>query len=186
MKKEEIKEEKEKKQKKWYIVHTYSGMEEKTKKNLEQSIDANNMHDRIFRVEVPVDWKVKLKDGKRQIVPEKVYPGYVLVEMIMDDDTWFVVRNTPGVLGFVGGGGKPTPLADEEVRVIMNRIGIEEAKAQLTFSVGDTVRVMGGPFDQMIGKVEEIYEDKEKAKVRLSIFGRDIPVEIDFVHLEKI
>jgi len=96
------------------------------------------------------------------------------------------VRNTPGILGFVGGGGKPTPLTDEEVRVIMDRIGIEEAKAQLTFTIGDTVRVMGGPFDQMIGKVEEIYEDKEKAKVRLSIFGRDIPVEIDFVHLEKI
>jgi len=178
--------EKEKREKRWYIVHTYSGMEERVKKNLEQRIETYSMQNKIFRVEVPVDWKVKLKDGKRQIVPEKVYPGYILVEMIMDDESWYIVRNTPGVLGFVGGGGKPIPLTKEEVREVMDRIGIEEAKAQLTFSIGDTVKVIGGPFDQMIGKVEEIFEDKEKAIVRLSIFGRDIPVEIDFVHLEKI
>ncbi len=145
-----------------------------------------NMEDLIFRIEVPVDYQVKLKDGKRQVLPEKVYPGYVLVEMIMTDQSWYVVRNTPGVIGFVGSGGKPLPLEEEEVIQMLKRVGLEEAKAALNFSVGDTIRVVGGPFNEMIGVVEAINEEKEKAKVRLSMFGREMPVELDFVNIEVI
>ncbi len=145
-----------------------------------------NMEDLIFRIEVPVDYQVKLKDGKRQILPEKVYPGYVLVEMIMTDQSWYVVRNTPGVIGFVGSGGKPLPLVDLEVEQMLERVGLEEAKATLNFKVGDSIRVVGGPFNEMIGIVESINEEKEKAKVRLSMFGREMPVELDFVNIEVI
>lgn len=145
-----------------------------------------NMEDLIFRMEVPVDYQVKLKDGKRQVLPEKVYPGYVLVEMIMTDQSWYVVRNTPGVIGFVGSGGKPLPLEEDEVVQMLKRVGLEEAKAALNFNVGDTIRVVGGPFNEMIGVVEAINEEKEKAKVRLSMFGREMPVELDFVNIEVI
>lgn len=170
----------------WYILHTYSGYENKVKINLQQRVQSMNMEDLIFRIEVPVDYQVKLKDGKRQVLPEKVYPGYVLVEMIMTDQSWYVVRNTPGVIGFVGSGGKPLPLEEEEVIQMLKRVGLEEAKAALNFSVGDTIRVVGGPFNEMIGVVEAINEEKEKAKVRLSMFGREMPVELDFVNIEVI
>ncbi|HNW31464.1 MAG TPA: transcription termination/antitermination protein NusG [Caldisericia bacterium] len=170
----------------WYILHTYSGYENKVKINLIQRVQSMNMEDLIFRIEVPVDYQVKLKDGKRQVLPEKVYPGYVLVEMIMTDQSWYVVRNTPGVIGFVGSGGKPLPLEEEEVQQMLKRVGLEEAKAALNFSVGDTIRVVGGPFNEMIGIVEAINEEKEKAKVRLSMFGREMPVELDFVNIEVI
>ncbi|HOO96670.1 MAG TPA: transcription termination/antitermination protein NusG [Caldisericia bacterium] len=170
----------------WYILHTYSGYENKVKINLHQRVQSMNMEDLIFRIEVPVDYQVKLKDGKRQILPEKVYPGYVLVEMIMTDQSWYVVRNTPGVIGFVGSGGKPLPLVDLEVEQMLERVGLEEAKATLNFKVGDSIRVVGGPFNEMIGIVESINEEKEKAKVRLSMFGREMPVELDFVNIEVI
>jgi len=170
----------------WYILHTYSGYENKVKINLIQRVQSMNMEDLIFRIEVPVDYQVKLKDGKRQVLPEKVYPGYVLVEMIMTDQSWYVVRNTPGVIGFVGSGGKPLPLEEEEVQQMLKRVGLEEATAALNFSVGDTIRVVGGPFNEMIGIVEAINEEKEKAKVRLSMFGREMPVELDFVNIEVI
>jgi transcriptional antiterminator NusG len=170
----------------WYILHTYSGYEAKVKINLNQRVQSMNMEDLIFRIEVPVDYQVKLKDGKRQVLPEKVYPGYVLVEMIMTDQSWYVVRNTPGVIGFVGSGGKPLPLEEDEVLQMLKRVGLEEAKAALNFSVGDTIRVVGGPFNEMIGVVEAINEEKEKAKVRLSMFGREMPVELDFVNIEVI
>jgi transcription termination/antitermination protein NusG len=171
---------------KWYVLHTYSGYENKVKINLLQRIQSMNMEDLIFRVEVPVDYQVKLKDGKRQVLPEKVYPGYVLVEMIMTDQSWYVVRNTPGVIGFVGSGGKPLPLDEEEVKQMLKRVGLEEAKANLNFHVGDSIRVVGGPFNEMIGIVESINEEKEKTKVRLSMFGREMPVELDFVNIELI
>ena len=170
----------------WYILHTYSGYENKVKINLLQRVQSMNMEDLIFRVEVPVDYQVKLKDGKRQVLPEKVYPGYVLVEMIMTDQSWYVVRNTPGVIGFVGSGGKPLPLDEGEVKQMLKRVGLEEAKAALNFSVGDSIRVVGGPFNEMIGVVESINEEKEKTKVRLSMFGREMPVELDFINIEVI
>ena len=170
----------------WFLVSTYSGYEEKVKKSLLQRIRSLGKEEKILRVEVPVDYQVKLKSGKREVVPEKVYPGYILVEMILDDDSWLVVRQTPYVIGFVGSSGKPTPLTEEEVDIMLKRVGAEEAKAKLNFAVGDSVKIIGGPFDTMIGTVEEINEEVEKAKVRLMMFGRDMPVELDFINIDKI
>ncbi len=170
----------------WYLISVYSGYEDKVKKSLLQKVKSLGKEDKILRVEVPVDYQVRLKDGKREVVPERVYPGYVLVEMILDDDSWIVVRQTPYVVGFVGSEGKPAPLSNEEVKKMFSRVGAEEAKAKLNFNVGDSVKIIGGPFDGMIGIVEEINKETEKAKVRLMLFGRDMPVELDFVNVDKI
>lgn len=170
----------------WYLISVYSGYEDKVKKSLLQKVKSLGKEDKILRVEVPVDYQVRLKDGKREVVPERVYPGYVLVEMILDDDSWSVVRNTNYVVGFVGSEGKPAPLSNEEVKKMFSRVGAEEAKAKLNFDVGDSVKIVGGPFDGMIGIVEEINKETEKAKVRLMLFGRDMPVELDFVNVDKI
>ena len=170
----------------WYLVSTYSGYEEVVKESLFQRIKSFGVEARIIRVEVPVDFQVKLRNGKREVVPEKVYPGYVLVQMYLDDDTWLVVRKTPKVIGFVGAAGRPTPLSTDEVKTMLKRIGAEEAKAHLNFAVGDSVRIVGGPFGDMIGVVEEINENTEKGKVRLMMFGRDMPVELDFINIDKV
>jgi transcriptional antiterminator NusG len=170
----------------WYLINTYSGSEEDVKKHLLQRVKALGFEQRIFRVEIPKDHQVKLKNGKRDIVEEKVYPGYVLVQMLLDDETWLVVRKTPKVIGFVGPAGKPTPLSLDEVKVMLKRISKEEARAHLNFSVGDTVRIVSGPFTDMIGVVEEINENTEKAKVRLTMFGRDMPVDLDFINIDKV
>lgn len=184
--KEELKEEKVTSNFKWYLVSVYSGYEDKVKKTLLQKIKSLGKEDKILRVEVPIDFQVRLKNGKREVVPERVYPGYVLIEMILDDDTWLLVRNTPYVVGFVGSEGKPTPLSDEEVKKMLLRVGVDEAKAKLNFDINDSVKIVGGPFDGMIGVVEEINKETEKAKVRLMLFGRDMPVELDFVNIDKI
>lgn len=170
----------------WYLISTYSGYEEVVKSSLLQRIKSFGFEARIVRVEVPVDFQVKLRNGKREVVPEKVYPGYVLTEMYLDDDTWLMVRKTPKVIGFVGAAGKPTPLSSQEVVTMLKRIGSEEAKAHLNFAIGDSVRIVGGPFGDMIGVVEEINENSEKAKVRLMMFGRDMPVELDFINIDKV
>ena len=188
IKEEKIKEIQEEKVRKssWYLVSVYSGYEDKVKKSLLQKVKSLGKEDKILRVEVPVDYQVRLKNGKREVVPERVYPGYVLIEMILDDDSWLLVRHTPYVVGFVGSEGKPTPLNDEEVNKMLLRVGVEEAKAKLNFDVNDSVKIMGGPFDGMIGIVEEINKETEKAKVRLMLFGRDMPVELDFVNIDRI
>lgn len=173
-------------EKRWHVIHTYSGYENKVKANLEQRIRNLGMENKIFRVVVPVDHRLKLKDGKREVVTERVFPGYVLVEMILDDESWHVVRSTPGVIGFVGSGGKPVPLSEEEALQVLNRVGAEEAKIKIKLEVGQTVKVIEGPFEGFIGKVEQVNPDKEKVKVRLSMFGREIPVELDFLQVEKI
>ena len=184
--KEEIKTEKTKSSVNWYLLSVYSGYEDKVKKTLLQKVKSLGKEDKILKVEVPIDYQVRLKNGKREVVPERVYPGYVLIEMILDDDTWLLVRNTPYVVGFVGSEGKPTPLSDEEVNKMLLRVGADEAKAKLNFDINDPVKIVGGPFDGMIGVVEEIDKDTEKAKVRLMLFGRDMPVELDFVNIDKI
>ena len=184
--KEEIKTEKTKSSVNWYLLSVYSGYEDKVKKTLLQKVKSLGKEDKILKVEVPIDYQVRLKNGKREVVPERVYPGYVLIEMILDDDTWLLVRNTPYVVGFVGSEGKPTPLSDEEVNKMLLRVGADEAKAKLNFDINDSVKIVGGPFDGMIGVVEEIDKDTEKAKVRLMLFGRDMPVELDFVNIDKI
>lgn len=172
-------------EKKWYVIHTYSGYENKVKANLEKRIESMNMGDKIFRILVPMEEQMEIKDGKRKLTKRKVFPGYVLAEMIMTDDSWYVVRNTSGVTGFVGTGSKPVPLQDAEVKSLLKQMGIEEPKARIDLEVGENVRVSSGPFENFLGVVEEIYPDKGKVKVLLSMFGRETPVELEFSQVEK-
>lgn len=176
-------------EKNWYVVHTYSGYENKVKTNLEKRVHSMDMQDKIFRVLVPTEEEVEHKDGKKKTVQRKVFPGYVLVEMVMTDDSWYVVRNTPGVTGFVGspgGGAKPTPLMPEEVHAILNQMGMEEARQKVDFSVSESVKVMEGPFADFVGTIEEVDPSRRKLKVLVNMFGRETPVELDFNQVGKI
>ncbi len=173
----------------WFVIHTYSGYENKVKANLERRIHSMNMQDKIFRVLVPMEDEVEFKDGKRKITPKKVFPGYVLVEMDMDDQSWYVVRNTSGVTGFVGSPGageKPVPLQDKEVKTILKQMGIETPKLKIDFKKGDRVKVTSGPFFDFTGIVDEIAPEKEKVRALISIFGRETPVELEFYQIEKV
>jgi len=170
----------------WYVVHTYSGYENKVKANLEKRIESMNMEDKIFRILVPMEDEVEIKNGKKKVSKKKVFPGYVLVEMIMTDDSWYVVRNTPGVTGFVGSGSKPIPLSQEEARAIIKQMGLEEPKTRIDVNVGENVKVTDGPFENFVGVIEEIYPEKGKVKVMVSMFGRETPIELDFSQIEKM
>lgn len=170
----------------WYVVHTYSGYENKVKANLERRVASMGMEGKIFRVFVPTEEEIEFKDGKKKINKKKVFPGYVLVEMVMSDDSWYVVRNTPGVTGFVGSGSKPIPLAPEEVKAILKQLGFDEAKPKVAFNVGDVVRVISGPFENFNGEIEEVNVERGKLRVSISMFGRETPVELDFEQVEKI
>ncbi len=172
--------------KEWYVVHTYSGYENKVKANLEKRVESMNMEDKIFRVLVPVEEEIQIKDGKRKIVSKKIYPGYLLVEMVITEGSWYVVRNTPGVTGFVGSGSKPIPLHDHEIKTIFRHMGVEEAKPKVDFNLGENVRVTSGPFENFIGSIDEIYPQKGKLRVKVSMFGRETPVELDFSQVVKI
>ena len=170
-------------------MHTYSGYENKVKANLEKRVESMGMADKIFRVVVPEEEETEIKNGKKKVVKRKVFPGYVLVEIVMTDDSWYVVRNTPGVTGFVGSAGsgsKPTPLLPEEVVVLLKRMGVEERRVDVNFEIGETVRVKEGPFANFTGSVEEMDKDKAKLKVLVNMFGRDTPVELDFTQIEKL
>jgi transcription termination/antitermination protein NusG len=176
-------------EKQWYVVHTYSGYENKVKTNLEKRVESMDMQDKIFRVMIPTEEEVELKDGKKKTVTKKVFPGYVLVEMIMTDDSWYVVRNTPGVTGFVGSAGsgsKPTPLKSTEVDTILKQMGVEDPKPKIDFVLKETVKVKEGPFAEFVGVIEEILPDKRKVKVHVNMFGRETPVELDYTQVEKI
>jgi len=176
-------------EKRWYVVHTYSGYENKVKANLEKRVESMDMTDKIFRVLVPMEEEVVNKDGKKKSVMRKVYPGYVLVEMIQTDDSWYVVRNTPGVTGFVGStgsGSKPTALLPEEVESILKHMGIVEPKPKMDFELKESVRVKVGPFAGFVGAVEEILVDKSKLKVHVNMFGRETPLELDYTQVEKL
>ncbi|EWG09233.1 transcription termination/antitermination protein NusG [Cytobacillus firmus] len=176
-------------EKNWYVVHTYSGYENKVKANLEKRVESMGMQDKIFRVVVPEEEETELKNGKKKVVKRKVFPGYVLVEIVMTDDSWYVVRNTPGVTGFVGSAGsgsKPTPLLPEEVTHILKHMGVEEARFDINFEIGETVKVKEGPFANFTGSIEDIDKDKAKIKVLVNMFGRDTPVELDFSQIEKL
>lgn len=176
-------------EKNWYVVHTYSGYENKVKANLEKRVESMGMQDKIFRVIVPEEEETEIKDGKKKVLKKKVFPGYVLVEIVMTDDSWYVVRNTPGVTGFVGSSGagsKPTPLLDEEIEVVLKRMGVEETKVEVDFEIGDTVQVKEGPFANYSGTIEEMDKDKNKLKVLVNMFGRDTPVELDFGQVGKL
>jgi transcriptional antiterminator NusG len=170
----------------WYVIHTYSGYEEAVARNLKQRIESFGMEDKIFNVIVPTEKKIKIKSGKRKIVEEKVYPGYVLVEMVVTDDSWYVVRNTPRVTGFVGSGTIPIPVSLDEIKNLQKRMGVEEPKYKIDFSPGDAVKITDGPFKDFDGKVSEIDEEKGRVKVLVTMFGRETPVELDFLQVKKI
>ncbi|ACB83779.1 transcription termination/antitermination protein NusG [Natranaerobius thermophilus] len=173
-------------EKQWFVVHTYSGYENKVKTNLEKRVASMGMDDKIFRIVVPTETQINIKDGRRQEKEKKVFPGYVIVEMVMDEDSWYVVRNTPGVTGFVGSGAKPVPLNEDEVASIMKQMGYEEPKKEVDLEAGQEVKILEGPFENFSGQIEEVYPDKEKVKVTVSMFGRETPVELDFEQVEKV
>jgi transcriptional antiterminator NusG len=172
----------------WYAIHTYSGYENKVKNHLEKRIASLDMRNKIFRVIVPMEEEVEIKQGQRRTVQRKTYPGYVLVEMIMSDEAWYVVRNTPGVTSFVGSGTRPVPLMEHEIRSILKQVTkeTEKPKAKISFSKGQSVRVIDGPFTEFIGTVSEINLDRNKVTVLVSFFGRETPVVLDFLQVEKI
>ena len=172
--------------KRWYVLHTYSGYEENVTRNLKQRIESMDMEDKIFDVLVPTETKIKIKNGKRSTVREKIFPGYVLVNMIVTDDSWYVVRNTPNVTGFVGSGTTPTPVSVEEIKELQKRMGVVEPKYKVDVSVGDPVKITDGPFKDFDGKVSEIDEERGKVKVLVSMFGRETPVELDFLQIKKL
>ncbi len=173
-------------QKRWYIVHTYSGYENKVKVNLEKRIEYMNMGDKIFRIEVPQKTVTQMRGGKKQEKEEKIFPGYVLVEMIMDEDSWYVVRHTSGVTKFVGSAKKPIPARDSEIKKIINRSSSQTQKIELDVKVGDKVRITSGPFADFIADIIEVYPDKAKLRANVSIFGRETPVELEYKQINKI
>ena len=169
----------------WYVVHTYSGHEAKVKKNLESRIETMDMQDKIFEVIVPTEEEIEIKNGQRRTVNRKVYPGYVLVKMKMDDDSWYVVRNTPGVTSFVGMGTKPTALGENEVSAIKKQMEAEAPRVKLSLAVGDSVRIVDGPFQDFEGKIDEVNQEKGRVKVLVSFFGRETAVELDFLQVDR-
>jgi transcriptional antiterminator NusG len=173
-------------QRNWYVLHTYSGYEDSVAWNLKQRIENMGMQDKIFDAIVPKEKKIKIHNGKRTTVEEKIFPGYVLVEMVVTDDSWYVVRNTPNVTGFVGSGTIPTPISEEEIKFLQKRMGVEEPKFKVDFMMNDLVRITDGPFKDYEGKVGEIDEAKGKVKVMVTIFGRETPVELDFLQVKKV
>ncbi len=169
----------------WYVVHCYSGYENKVRHNLEQRIDTMGMKDKIFDVVVPTEEEIEVREGRRRTVERRVFPGYILVQMILTEDSWYVVRNTPGVTGFVGMGNDPTPLRPEEVAQIIKRMEAEAPRVKVTYKTGQKVRIIDGPFNDFIGTVDEIDMERAKVRVMVSFFGRETPVELDFLQVEK-
>lgn len=170
----------------WYAIHTYSGYEDSVARSLQQRVESLGFEDKIFNVLVPKEKKIRVKGGKREVVEEKIYPGYVLVEMIVSDDSWYVVRNTPSVTGFIGAGTTPTPLARPEVDDLLRRMGVQEPQYSMDLEVGERVKITDGPFKDFDGKVSEIDPEKGRVKVLVTIFGRETPVELDFLQMKKL
>lgn len=170
----------------WFVIHSYSGYENKVKRNLEHRIESLGMQHKIFQVVVPTEDEIELKDGQRRTVERRIFPGYIMVEMQMDEDSWYVVRNTPGVTGFVGSVRRPTPLRKRDVDRILKRMRAETPRVKVTFRPGQKVRVCDGPFEDFVGTVDDIYPDKGKVRILVSFFGRETPVELDFLQVEKI
>ena len=177
----------------WYVIHTYSGHENKVKTNLEHRITSMDAQDVIFQVVVPTEDEIEIRDGQRRTVARKIFPGYILVQMVklLEDDpdstrSWFIVRNTPGVTGFVGSGTRPVPLEDEEVRRILSQMRVEQPRIKVGFELGQSVRIVDGPFLDFVGQVDDINLDRGKVKVLVSFFGRETPVELDFLQVERL
>ena len=174
------------KEREWFVIHTYSGYENKVKQNLEHRIDSMEMKDQIFRVIVPTEEEIEIKNGQRRTVNKKVFPGYVLVHMVLSDDSWYVVRNTPGVTGFVGLGNRPTPLEEAEVKAILKQMETEAPKVRVNYQVGQAVKITDGPFSDFDGVVNAIDQEKGKVRVLVSFFGRETPVELDFLQVVRL
>lgn len=173
-------------QKHWYVINTYSGYEDNVCQALKQRTDSMDMKDKIFEIVVPKEKKVEIKNGKKKIVEKKIFPGYVLVQMILDEDSWYVVRNTPSVTGFIGFGNKPTPLSDDEIKNIQKRMGIEEPEYKIDFEIGESVKIVDGPFKDFDGVISEIDRVRGKIKVLVSMFGRETPLELDALQIKRI
>ncbi len=173
-------------EKNWYVIHTYSGYEDAVAKSLKQRIESLSMEDKIFNVLVPKEKKIKIKSGKRKVIEEKIYPGYVLVEMVVTDDSWYVVRNTPNVTGFVGVGTTPVPVSLKEIETLKKRMGVETPQYKIEVKIGDSVKIVDGPFKDFDGKVSETDEERGKVKVMVNMFGRDTPVELDSLQIKKL
>ena len=177
----------------WYVIHTYSGHENKVKTNLEHRITSMDAQDVIYQVVVPTEDEIEIRDGQRRTVARKIFPGYILVQMVelLEDDpdstrSWFIVRNTPGVTGFVGSGTRPVPLEDDEVRRILSQMRVEQPRIKVGFELGQSVRIVDGPFLDFVGQVDDINLDRGKVKVLVSFFGRETPVELDFLQVERL
>lgn len=170
----------------WYVVHTYSGYENKVKRNLDQRVLSLGVPDKIFRVLVPTEEEIEIRDGQRRTVQRKIFPGYIMVQMVLSDETWHVVRHTPGVTGFVGPGSKPVPLPEHEAQAILKQMEAEAPKIRVEFSVGQAVRIVDGPFADFEGVVDEINQEKGKVRVLVSFFGRETPIELDFMQIERL
>lgn len=173
-------------EKNWYVIHTYSGYEDAVAKALKQRVESLGMEDKIFNVIVPKEKKIKIKEGKRKVIEEKIYPGYVLVEMVVTDDSWYVVRNTPNVTGFVGAGTTPVPVSQQEIDILKKKMGVESPQYKIDVQIGDAVKIIDGPFKDFDGKVSEIDQQRGKVKVLVNMFGRDTPVELDSLQIKKI
>ena len=170
----------------WYVLHTYSGYEDAVAQNLRQRIESMSMEDKIFGVMVPKEKKIQIRGGKRQVIEEKIYPGYVLVDMIVTEDSWYVVRNTPRVTGFIGAGTIPVPVEESEIKEILRRTGEDEPKYKINIEVGEPVKIIDGPFKDFDGKVSQVDEARGKVQVLVSMFGRETPVELDYLQVNKL
>lgn len=170
----------------WYVVHCYSGYESKVKKGLEQRINSMGMQDKIFRIVVPTEEEIDVREGQRKVIQRRVFPGYILVEMVMSEESWFVVRNTPGVTGFVSSGDKPSPLREDEVSKILKRMETDQPKVRVTYRKGQVVHIIDGPFADFRGTVDEVNMEKGKVRVLVSMFGRETPLELDLLQVEKV
>ena len=170
----------------WYAIHTYSGYEDSVARNLRQRIESLGMQNKIFDVIVPTEKKIKIKGGKRKVVEEKVYPGYILVDLIVTDDSWYVVRNTPRVTGFIGSGNTPVPVSPEEIKSIRKKMGVTDPQYKIDVQKGDAVKITDGPFKEFDGKVDGVDEERGRVKVLVSMFGRETPVDLDFLQIKKV
>lgn len=170
----------------WYVLHTYSGYEENVARNLRQRVESMGLEDKIYNILIPTEKKIRIKNGRRRVVTEKIFPGYVLVEMVVTDDSWYVVRNTPNVTGFIGTGTTPTPVEEDEIKSLQKRMGVEEPKYKIDVTVDSPVKITDGPFKDFEGKVSQVDEARGKVKVLVSMFGRETPVELDFLQVKKI
>ncbi len=178
--------EKVKGERNWYVIHTYSGYEDQVADTLKERMESLGMQDKIFDVVVPKEKEIEIRGGKRKVVEKRIFPGYVLVDMIVTDDSWYVVRNTPNVTGFIGFGTHPTPVSENEIRTVKKKMGVEEPKYKIDFKIGESVKITDGPFTGTEGAIDEIDQDKGKVKVLVSMFGRETPVSLDFLQVKRI